>query len=53
MLSFVAVAQHGVFSTPGKLENLGFADPEGAAQAVLENPDIADRNEKKRSLGLE
>jgi len=41
MLAFVAVAQHGVLSTPGELENLGFADPEGAAQTVLENPDIA------------
>lgn len=41
MLSFVALAQHGVFSTPGELENLGFADPEGAAKTVLENPDIA------------
>ena len=41
MLSFVAVAQHGVFSTPGELENIDFADPEGAAKTVLENPDIA------------
>lgn len=41
MLSFVALAQHGVFSTPGELENIDFADPEGAAKTVLENPDIA------------
>jgi dihydroorotase len=41
MLAFVAVAQHGVLSVPGELENLGFADPEGAARTVLDNPDIA------------
>ena len=41
MLSFVALAQHGVLNIPGELENLGFADPDGAAQTVLENPDIA------------
>lgn len=41
MLAFVAVAQHGVLTVPGELENLGFADPEGAARTVLENPDVA------------
>ena len=41
MLSFVAVAQHGVLNVPGELENIGFADPEGAARTVRENPDIA------------
>jgi dihydroorotase len=34
MLAFVALAQHGVFADPGELENLKFADPEGAAQSV-------------------
>ena len=41
MLAFVCVAQHGVLSSPGELEDLRFADPDGAAQTVLENPDIA------------
>ena len=41
MLSFVAVAQHGVLNVPGELENLGFADPESAARTVRENPDVA------------
>ncbi len=41
MLSFVAVAQHGVLNVPGELENIGFADPEGAARTVRENRDIA------------
>jgi dihydroorotase len=41
MLAFVALAQHGVFNDPGELENLRFADPEGAAQAVAENRDVA------------
>lgn len=41
MLAFVAVAQHGVLSVPGELENLGFADPEGAARTVQEHPEIA------------
>ena len=41
MLAFVAMAQHGVLNDPGELENLGFADPEGAAHAVAENRDIA------------
>jgi dihydroorotase len=34
MLAFVALAQHGVLNDPGELENLKFADPEGAAQSV-------------------
>jgi dihydroorotase len=41
MLAFVAMAQHGVLNDPGELENLRFADPEGAAQAVSENRDVA------------
>ena len=41
MLAFVAMAQHGVLNDPGELENLGFADPEGAAQAVAENRNVA------------
>jgi len=41
MLAFVAIAQHGVLNDPGELENLRFADSEGAAQAVAENPDVA------------
>ena len=41
MLAFVAMAQHGVLNDPGELENLRFADPEGAAQAVAENGDVA------------
>lgn len=41
MLSFVAVAQHGVLNVPGELENIGFADPGNAARTVRENPDIA------------
>ena len=41
MLAFVAMAQHGVLNDPGELENLRFADPEGAAQAVGENRDVA------------
>ena len=41
MLAFIALAQHGVFNDPGELENLRFADPEGAARAVTENRDIA------------
>lgn len=40
MLGFVALAQHGVLNTPGELLNLGFADPDGAAQAVGDNRDI-------------
>jgi dihydroorotase len=30
MLAFVALAQHGVLNDPGELENLKFADPNGA-----------------------
>jgi dihydroorotase len=41
MLAFVAIAQHGVLNDPGELENLRFADSEGAAQVVAENPDVA------------
>ncbi len=41
MLSFVALAQHGVLSVPGELENIAFADPEAAARTVRENSDIA------------
>jgi dihydroorotase len=41
MLAFVAMAQLGVLNDPGELENIRFADPEGAAQAVAENRDVA------------
>jgi dihydroorotase len=41
MLAFVCVAQHGVLNGPGELEDLRFADPEGAAQTVKEHPDVA------------
>jgi dihydroorotase len=41
MLAFVAVAQHGVLNDPGELENLRFADPDGAARTVAENRDAA------------
>jgi dihydroorotase len=41
MLAFVCVAQHGVLNGPGELEDLRFADPEGAAQAIKEHPDVA------------
>jgi dihydroorotase len=34
MLAFIALAQHGVLNDPGELENLKFADPDGAAQSV-------------------
>ncbi len=40
MLSFVALAQHGVLNTPGELLNLGFADSDGAAGTVGNNRDI-------------
>jgi dihydroorotase len=40
MLGFVALAQHGVLNEPGELLNLGFADSDGAAQAVADNRDI-------------
>ncbi len=36
MLAFVALAQHGVLNDPGELENLKFADPDGAAQSVTD-----------------
>lgn len=41
MLGFVALAQHGVLNEPGELVNLGFADSDGAAQAVEDNRDIS------------
>jgi len=41
MLAFVALARCGVLVAPGELEHLGFADFEGAAEAVSENRDIA------------
>lgn len=40
MLGFVALAQHGVLNEPGELLNFGFADSDGAAQAVDNNRDI-------------
>ena len=40
MLGFIALAQHGVLNEPGELINLGFADCDGAAQAVGDNRDI-------------
>ena len=40
MIGFVALAQHGVFNEPGELLNLGFADRDGSAQAVIDNRDI-------------
>ena len=40
MLAFVALAQHGVLNDPGELQNLRFADPEGAAQSVAESPAV-------------
>lgn len=36
MLAFVALAQHGVLNDPGELQDLRFADPEGAAAKVEE-----------------
>jgi dihydroorotase len=41
MIGFVALAQHGVLNEPGELLNLGFADRDGSAQAVLDNRDIS------------
>ena len=41
MLALVCVAQHGVLTSPGELTDLRFADPEGAARTVGENPDVA------------
>src|SRR5262249_37475317 len=40
MLAFVALAQHGVLNDPGELENLKFADPDGAAQRVSDARNI-------------
>ena len=40
MIAFVALAQHGVLNEPGELLNLGFADRDGSAQAVIDNRDI-------------
>jgi dihydroorotase len=40
MLAFVALAQHGVLNVPGELENLKFADPDGAAQSVTQSPNV-------------
>jgi dihydroorotase len=41
LLALVSLAQHGVLRSPGELEDLRCADPEGAAAAVRENPDVA------------
>jgi dihydroorotase len=41
MLGFVALAQHGVLNEPGELLNLGYADSDGAAQAIEDNRDIS------------
>ncbi len=41
MLALVCVAQHGVLTSPGELNDLRFADPEGAARTVGEYPDVA------------
>ena len=40
MLALVALAQHGVLNDPGELQDLHFADPEGAAQRVQEHPNV-------------
>lgn len=40
LLAFVAVAQHGVTRDPGDLVHPDFADAKGAAQVVLDNPEI-------------
>jgi dihydroorotase len=40
LLGFVAVAQHGVTRDPGDLVHPDFADSQGAAKVVNENPDI-------------
>ena len=40
MIAFVALAQHGVLNEPGELLNLGFADLDGSAQAVIDNRDL-------------
>src|SRR5262245_22210648 len=41
MIGFVALAQHGVLNEPGELVNLGFADRDGSAQAVIDNRDMS------------
>jgi dihydroorotase len=41
MLGFVALAQHGVLNEPGELLNLGFADADGSAQAIVDNRDLS------------
>ncbi|MBM4259841.1 MAG: amidohydrolase/deacetylase family metallohydrolase [Deltaproteobacteria bacterium] len=41
MIGLVALAQHGVLNEPGELLNLGFADRDGSAQAVIDNRDIS------------
>lgn len=41
LLAFVSLSQHGVLHLPGELEDLRFADPEGAAAAVRENREVA------------
>ena len=40
MIAFVALAQHGVLNDPGELEDLRFADPNAAAAAVGESPNV-------------
>ncbi|MBI2359529.1 MAG: amidohydrolase/deacetylase family metallohydrolase [Deltaproteobacteria bacterium] len=41
MLALVCVAQHGVLSSPGELEDLRFANPDGAARTVRDHSDVA------------
>lgn len=41
MLAFVCVAQHGVLTSPGELNDLRYADAEGAARSVREHGDVA------------
>jgi dihydroorotase len=55
MLGFVALAQHGVLNEPGELLDLGFADSDGAAQALEDNRDISIGVKvrlHKKSIGL-
>ena len=40
MIAFIALAQHGVLNDPGELQDLRFADPNAAAAAVGESPDV-------------
>lgn len=40
MLAFVCLAQHGVLTAPGELNDIRFADPEGAALSVREHPGV-------------